>query len=87
MLDENEHLQGKEYKGKEISCLVILQKDADLSSIGEAARRCIRDGNSQPQLHLKDYEVYLLFDLNDWLPAQLPLDWMLLTSYQKKMNQ
>ncbi|RWY50020.1 hypothetical protein [Mucilaginibacter gilvus] len=85
MLADNEHLENKTFKQKEISALIILQKDADLLSIAQGAQRYILGGNTLPTSAHQEYELYLLFDLQDWLSAQRPLDWMLFSEYLRRV--
>ncbi|MGY4537015.1 hypothetical protein ACVW0P_001429 [Mucilaginibacter sp. UYNi724] len=79
MLADNEHLIGRKYKGKEISNIILMEKDADLLAIGQVARQLLQHGEYWPNQQHKEYELFVLYDLPNWLDSQ-PLEYGTLKS-------
>ncbi|MGI4805304.1 MAG: hypothetical protein ACRYFL_11065 [Janthinobacterium lividum] len=88
MLAENEHLVEEIYNNKEISTILIIPKPLDLTTVGVAVQRFVKDGTFAPTLQNLDLEPVVIFDLHNWFESpQLPFDWMLLKDLLKKINQ
>jgi hypothetical protein len=86
MFEENKHLELTHYKGKEISAIIIMEKGSDLLAIGQAARLLLQHGEHWPNKSHKEYELFVLYDLQGWLSSQ-PLQFGTLQSLLFHLNK
>ncbi|SDP91896.1 hypothetical protein SAMN05428975_3609 [Mucilaginibacter sp. OK268] len=83
--DNNKHLIGTEYRGKQISTILILEKDASHNSISHAANVWVQVGIHSPDYRVADYDLYVIYDLPTWVNK--PLEYTTLESLLFRLNK
>lgn len=84
MFDDNKHLIGTEYRGKQISAILILEKDVSYDSISRAVLVWNQVGVHSPDYRVTDYDLYVIYDLPAWINK--PLEYTTLESLLYRLN-